>query len=297
MAADIPAKLRPLGITPFIHRATQLERLKPPVAYWTYYHTLNTIISHSLQSADPACTAYATYLMDKLEDMKTTHAADSAFTDDLAGQAYVEQFALETFERADRAVRANAVSRQTADTFQAAALFLDLLQIWQSPAPEDVKEKIKYAKWNALRIAKAVKAGEDPNASNPVVPQEPEVPGPGAVEGTGAWDPAAVGGGIDANDPDVRKINGVDTPVPPRHASVEDAPDESRGYTPQRQQQQEAQPDPSVSLPDPAPKATSQDPPQPQQPPQNPRSDSLGGGYFPAEQAAPPSSKAANTTT
>ena len=31
--------------------------------------------------------------------------------DDTAGQAYVEQFALETFERAERAVQANKVTK------------------------------------------------------------------------------------------------------------------------------------------------------------------------------------------
>jgi Vta1 like len=36
---------------------------------------------------------------------------DDAITDDAAGQAYVEQFGLETFERADRAVRANKVTK------------------------------------------------------------------------------------------------------------------------------------------------------------------------------------------
>lgn len=31
--------------------------------------------------------------------------------DDVAGQAYVEQFGLETFQRADRAVKANKVTK------------------------------------------------------------------------------------------------------------------------------------------------------------------------------------------
>jgi len=39
------------------------------------------------------------------------YATDDAIIDDAAGQAYVEQFGLETFERADRAVRANKVTK------------------------------------------------------------------------------------------------------------------------------------------------------------------------------------------
>ncbi len=34
MAANIPPKLKPAGITPFIIRAVQLESAKPVIAYW-----------------------------------------------------------------------------------------------------------------------------------------------------------------------------------------------------------------------------------------------------------------------
>ena len=68
--------------------------------------------------------------------------------------------------------------RQTVDTFQAAATFFDLLNmsIW-APADPEMAAKSKYAKYHAVRIVKAIKAGEDPNASNPVAeeaaPQSP----------------------------------------------------------------------------------------------------------------------------
>lgn len=97
---------------------------------------------------------------------KSQNADEPAVTDDTTGKAYVEQFGLETFERADKAVLANKASRQTADTFQAAATFLDLLAIWGA-LEQEMTAKIKYAKYHALRIAKAIKAGEDPNDSNP----------------------------------------------------------------------------------------------------------------------------------
>ena len=45
------------------------------------------------------------------------------------------------------------------------------MQIWPPLEPE-IAAKIKFAKYHALRIAKAIKAGEDPNASNPM--PEPE---------------------------------------------------------------------------------------------------------------------------
>lgn len=43
--------------------------------------------------------------MDKLERFKTETAGNDAVHDDVAAQAYVEQFATETFQRADIALR------------------------------------------------------------------------------------------------------------------------------------------------------------------------------------------------
>lgn len=48
---------------------------------------------------------------------------------------------------------------------------MELCQIW-GPLDPAVASKIKYAKYHAVRIAKAIKAGEDPNLSNPT-PIEP----------------------------------------------------------------------------------------------------------------------------
>jgi vacuolar protein sorting-associated protein VTA1 len=125
------------------------------------------------------------------------------------GKAYVEQFGLETFERADNAVRANKASRQTADTFQASATFLDLLQIW-GPLEPEIAAKIKFAKYHALRIAKALKAGEDPNLSNP----KPQTPVDEAL-------PV-----LDPNDADVQALEGRSV-TKSRQPSVVEVPDEA----------------------------------------------------------------------
>lgn len=50
---------------------------------------------------------YTTTLMDKLETFKNENVGNDTVHDDAAAQAYVEQFALETFQRADNSVRAN----------------------------------------------------------------------------------------------------------------------------------------------------------------------------------------------
>jgi vacuolar protein sorting-associated protein VTA1 len=144
-----------------------------------------------------------------MDQFKSEHAQEPAVTDDIVGKAYIEQFGLETFQRADNAVRVNKASRQTADTFQAAATFLDLLRIWGAVEP-DISEKIKFAKYHALRIAKALKAGEDPNLSNPA-PQTP------ADESLPTLDP---------DDADVKALEGGESRKP-RQPSVVEVPDEA----------------------------------------------------------------------
>ncbi|KAI0106046.1 DUF605-domain-containing protein [Daldinia grandis] len=206
MAANIPQKLKQAGITPFIVRATQLEAAKPVIAYWCFYWAVNQILGKNLHSADEECHLFTTNLMEKLENIKEDQAGNDAIHDDVAGQAYVEQFAQETFERALRPLKANKVTQQTASTFEAAATFFQLINIWATPDAE-TQEKVKYAKWNAARILKAIKEGKDPNESNPKQEEVQHEEAPPA---------------LDPNDPEVQMLGGSH----PKPASVEDAPDE-----------------------------------------------------------------------
>jgi vacuolar protein sorting-associated protein VTA1 len=70
-----------------------------------------------------------------------------------------------------------------------------MLAIWQQPLDAEIAAKSKYAKYHALRIAKALKAGEDPNLSNPKTEPEPS-------EGLPTSPPV-----LDPNDPEVQRIN------------------------------------------------------------------------------------------
>lgn len=209
MAAAIPPALKAADIARFAQRAGQVEKAKPVVAYWCNYWIVEQILAKQLHKADADCMSYTMTLMDKLEQTKSDFSHNDAIMDDLAGQAYIEQFGQETFQRADNAMNANKASRQTADTFQAAATFLDLCQIW-GPLDAETASKIKYAKYHALRIAKAIKANVDPNLSNPT--PEPEQPP------------------LDPDDPDVQMINGLGGSSQSQEASlqpsVEEIPDE-----------------------------------------------------------------------
>lgn len=126
---------------------------------------------------------FTTELMDRLEETKNEQSDNDAITDDVAAKAYIEDFALETFRRGDDAIHSNRATRQTIDTFQAAATFLDLLNmaIW-APINPEMAAKSKYAKYHAVRIAKATKAGEDPNETNPVDAVEDKTVPPAVAE-------------------------------------------------------------------------------------------------------------------
>ncbi|GKT97183.1 LOW QUALITY PROTEIN: vacuolar protein sorting-associated protein vta1 like protein [Colletotrichum tofieldiae] len=203
MAEPIPDSLRQADITRFINRANQLRQYKPVITYWCEYWVVNQILAKGLHNVDDESLSYTTNLMDRLEQTKTENAQEEAITDDAVGQAYVEQFAQDAFERAEKVMNANRVTRQTADTYDAAATFLLLGNIW-GPIDEETQKKVKYAKWNAARILKAIKEGKDPNESNPKR-EEPEEDLPV----------------LDPNDPDVR---GLTSPLP-KPASVEDDPE------------------------------------------------------------------------
>ncbi|KKF93318.1 Vacuolar protein sorting-associated protein vts1 [Ceratocystis platani] len=171
MASEIPDGLRQPELLRFLLRANQVRQVKPAIAYWCEYYVLDQIISRQLHTTDEECLEWTTALMSRLEQTKTEHA-DETITDDTAGQAYVEQFAQQAFERGERVLRANKVTKQTADTFDAAATFFSLAKIWGA-IDEETRQKIMFCKWNGARILKAIRAGEDPNASNPVL-DEPE---------------------------------------------------------------------------------------------------------------------------
>ena len=208
MASSVPASLKSAGIVPFATRAAQIAKTKPAVAYWCKYWIVRQIVTRGLHNADDESRAYTASLMDQLEQDKTEHASEDAITDDVAAKAYLEQFGMEVFNRADKAIRTNKATRQTADTFQAASTFLELLQVWPPLDPE-IAARIKFAKYHALRIAKAVKAGEDPNLSNPS-------PDPTPAEEAAPLDPL---------DPEVQALGGLGTATAGWRPAVEDVPD------------------------------------------------------------------------
>ncbi|KWU47485.1 DUF605-domain-containing protein, partial [Rhodotorula sp. JG-1b] len=159
MAAVVPAELK--AISPYLARATELEKAEPVISYWCTYYALQQAMS--LGSKDPESQVYLLALMDKLEQARSEHATEEAFTDDIAAGAYIENFGLKLFSQADNEDRRGKATRLTARKFLAAANCLELLSIFgeSEHAPQN-RERIKYAKWKAADIAKAFREGRKP---------------------------------------------------------------------------------------------------------------------------------------
>lgn len=74
------------------------------------YWVLKQILAKELHNTIPEVLDYSTRLMDKMEQTKSTHGTEDAINDDTAAQFYIEQFAQETLDRAQRVVKANKVT-------------------------------------------------------------------------------------------------------------------------------------------------------------------------------------------
>ncbi|KAF2266071.1 DUF605-domain-containing protein [Lojkania enalia] len=278
MASNVPAKLKDAEITQFVHRANQLEKFKPIITYWLRFYVTQKIVSKQLYTGDDECTLFTTDLMEKLEQTKADYPTEDALVDEVAAYAYCEQFALETFTRADNAIRANKVTAQTVDTFRAAATFFEILTIWKNPLEPEIASKLKYAKYHTLRIVKALKAGEDPNLSNPVQEVPPQATSPSA---------------LDPNDLEVQRINGGAPPLQTQNSYqpyVESAPNTSAQPSPTFSASRISPPPNLPSAPTGYSQATSlptfashRDVSPISQPAKSRQGsvDSIGGGYFP----------------
>ncbi|CAO3668520.1 unnamed protein product [Rhizopus stolonifer] len=96
---------------------------------------------------------------------------NETITNDLVGYAHVENFALKIFLNADNEDRAGKANKRTAKTFLAASIFLELLKTF-GELDSETEAKIKYAKWKATDITKALREGRQPQIGSPSDQQE-----------------------------------------------------------------------------------------------------------------------------
>jgi vacuolar protein sorting-associated protein VTA1 len=147
-----------------------------------------------------------------LEGLRSTVGSSDAITVESASSAYVENFALRVFASADDEDRRGAATRKTAKKFLAAATFFEVLNVFEDHGPSESvrlvfvvysenpanafsslpskftqhEEKVRYAKWRAGDISKALREGRQPTPvhSGAEVAAEPVSAPPDLHEGS-----------------------------------------------------------------------------------------------------------------
>lgn len=156
--SDLPSSPSELkSIMPYLQRAREMEKVDPVITYWCSFHAAQTCMS--IQPVEPESRTFLMKLLDYLEQKKASLSDHDAITNNLAATAYVENFALRIFDGADQEDLKGNSTKSTASRFLAAACFLEVLTSLTNQPEADILEKIKYAKWKAASIVKAVREG------------------------------------------------------------------------------------------------------------------------------------------
>lgn len=156
--ADWPPSLKPIG--KYLARAKEVQNVNPLVSYYCRYYSLLRAIELR-DTSDTKANNFVTNLLEKCEAEKTAIGYD-----DGSHRAQVEEFALEQFYKADEEDRAGNATKATATTFYASMCFLEVCSVFGS-LPADLEEKLRYAKWKAADIIKALREGRKPQPGAP----------------------------------------------------------------------------------------------------------------------------------
>lgn len=88
---------------------------------------------------------------------------------------HVENFVLSVFAKTDKDEReCETITKKNAIDFKRTGDFIALLELFEGCWNEDWQEKLKYCKYKAGTILKAIKNGEQPPRGNPFAPPEEE---------------------------------------------------------------------------------------------------------------------------
>ncbi|KAJ1739784.1 hypothetical protein LPJ68_004370 [Coemansia sp. RSA 1086] len=169
-------------VLPYVQRGLEVAKADPIVAYFCKYYAAQLSIPH--QGASAAAQEYLTRLLDELEAEKAQLTANDNMKNDQVASQHCTSFALRIFAKADTEDREGRASKATARNFIVSSQFMQVLNGF-GELPEDVAEKIKYAKWRAAEILKAMREGRRPELPPGEQPAEakgaPEAEDPGPL--------------------------------------------------------------------------------------------------------------------
>lgn len=162
----LPPQLK--AVQHHMRTAQEHEQRDPVVAYYCRLYAMQT--GMKLDSKSPECRKFLVKLMDQLESMKKELSNNESITQEIVGNAHIENYALKMFLYADNEDRSGRFHKNMIKSFYTASLLIDVLTVFGELSEENVQHR-KYAKWKATYIHNCLKNGETPQ------------PGPIGMEG------------------------------------------------------------------------------------------------------------------
>ncbi|XP_069371201.1 vacuolar protein sorting-associated protein VTA1 homolog isoform X3 [Paralichthys olivaceus] len=155
----LPAQLKP--IQHYLRTAQEHEDRDPVVAYYCRLYAMQT--GMKLDSKTPECRKFLIKLMDQLESMKKEMSDHDSISQEVVGNAHIENYALKMFLYADNEDRGGRFHKNMIKSFYTSSLLLDVLSVFGELSEENIQHR-KYARWKATYIHNCLKNGETPQA-------------------------------------------------------------------------------------------------------------------------------------
>uniref|UniRef100_A0A667YJB1 Vacuolar protein sorting-associated protein VTA1 homolog n=1 Tax=Myripristis murdjan TaxID=586833 RepID=A0A667YJB1_9TELE len=155
----LPPQLK--AIQHHLRTAQEHDKRDPAVAYYCRLYAMQT--GMKLDSKTPECRKFLVKLMDQLESMKKELSDNESVTQEVVGNAHIENYALKMFLYADNEDRAGRFHKNMIKSFYTASLLLDVLSVFGELSEENIQHR-KYARWKATYIHNCLKNGETPQA-------------------------------------------------------------------------------------------------------------------------------------
>lgn len=166
---NLPASLK--SLRPYLVRAQELDNEAGNeegrvVSYFCKSYVMDKAFKarSSLSASEQAdVNKFLPSLMTQLEQEKAALGSSATYDQ---GKMICENFAFDIFTRADDEDRTGNGNKETAKKFYAASNFFTVLEQFGDLTTE-FNEKLKYAKWKAGDITRALKEGRKPTAGSP----------------------------------------------------------------------------------------------------------------------------------
>lgn len=138
----------------YYKEANKLNAVDPVVAYFCKLYAIE--VAMKIPQKTTQVKTFLSQTMDEMESNQTdTYSSEE-------GNTHVYNMASQIFNHADNMDRDGLADKSTVQAFLSAATLFEVMQQFGELSPE-IKQKLKYAKWKAIDIHKALSQGRKPS--------------------------------------------------------------------------------------------------------------------------------------